>query len=121
MANAKFKKGQTVFYASTRFANNDREYYAAHKKGELVERKEELRVISRVVDSCGAKKITFLDRGKDSVFGRSANATADCFFTTAAEAFEYLVKFKAEHSGKGVTYVIYPNVVGDDTWVAPIL
>jgi hypothetical protein len=81
----RFSKGQTVFYASTNLgtvAKGERngEYTSVHLGA----------VITRTIDSCGAKQMTFEDHGCDSVFGKSVRADHPAFFATAEEAFAYL-------------------------------
>lgn len=43
-------------------------------------------VIERVVDACGARYVTFYDRGNDYVFHRRLSAASDLLFATRAEA-----------------------------------
>jgi hypothetical protein len=77
---ARFKKGQTVYYASLNFGSYDRGVTRIAV------------VIGRVVDSCGMKRLTFVDRGNDSVYGRSTRADNQQYFETADDAIVYLVK-----------------------------
>ena len=85
----KFKKGQTVFQASSNFATvaecakNGDVYIPSVSIGIVVERE---------VDSCGAKQITFTDRGgNDSIFSKKfCFAWGENIFSTAEEAFAAL-------------------------------
>lgn len=117
MAKAtRFIKGQTVYQAHNYFASNQdtREMMLANQ-GKPME--IEMRVISRIVDACGTKQVTFLDRGHDSVFGRKAPADSDTLFATPEEAFEYLRGIKARCDRETRVHHIHPEVVGDDVWV----
>jgi hypothetical protein len=88
MSKAKFSKGQTVFYACTGFAS-----VAVGKDNTI-----ELRVIARIVDACGLKQVTFVDRGNDGIYGRkfSFGPYSKQVFATAEEAFSYLESHKAK-------------------------
>ena len=82
----RFTKGQTVFYASTnlgRVGEGDRDHnFHSVQLGAVIERQ---------VDACGAKQVTFFNRGNnDSVFGRSQYASNQAICATASEAFEFL-------------------------------
>lgn len=101
----KFKKGQTVYQACTHFAENATSV--------------EYRVVSRVVDACGKKQVTFEDHGHDSVFRRRLLLDAGPkVFATADEAFSYLAQAPSDLRK---TPVINPDVVSDATWVPSIL
>lgn len=82
----RFTKGQTVFYASTNFSrvgDGDRAHDFHGVQIGLV--------IERQVDACGAKQVTFFNRGEnDSIFGRSHLANNPEICTTADEAFAFL-------------------------------
>ena len=114
---SKFTKGQTVYYASSNFSEVV-DYKA-------MTRSIEYRVISRIVDSCGAKQMTFVNRGYDSVFGKKVRSSNPTYFATPAEAFAFLENDKRVEGmiqrELKVTITIYPDVVGDDVWVPSIL
>jgi hypothetical protein len=81
----RFQKGQTVFYASTNFGSV--------AKGQIEDRIVYVQlgaVIARTVDACGAKQMSFFDRGADGIFGRTDFATHPAYFNTQEEAFAYL-------------------------------
>ena len=101
----RFAKGQTIFQACWQFAS---------KYPEVVEQ----RVISRTVDSCGKKFVTFEDHGHDSTYGRREPADSVLLFALADDAFKYL----ADNAGYVKCYkkvVIYPYVVSDREWLEP--
>lgn len=107
MTKAAFKKGQTVYQPVA---------YFAETKTHI-----EMRVVSRTVDSCGAKQITFVDHGFDSVFGKRALFTpgwSQPVFATPEEAFAQLEK--APRRKQRVT-VINPMVTSDSVWVDKII
>ncbi len=81
----RFTKGQTVFVATLNFF----EIASGEWKGHI-EIVHAGAVITRTVDACGAKQVTFENHGNDGVFGRSMYANSDQLFNTAEEAFEYL-------------------------------
>lgn len=90
----RFSKGQTVFFASYNLATvakgeRNGQMYWIQLGG----------VITRTIDSCGAKQMTFEDHGSDSTFGRSQYANHPAFFLTAEEAFAYL------HADKNVDVI----------------
>jgi hypothetical protein len=74
---AKFTKGQTVYMACN----------AICRKGQIFLGI----VISRTIDSCGAKQATFVDHGSVYAFGRKYTfAGHNSLFATAEEAFAAL-------------------------------
>ena len=75
---ARFTKGQTVYQISYRFTEN------------MDKRLAFVVCVSRIVDSCGAKRVTFYDRGNDGVYRRSHPADSTHLFTTHAEAITAL-------------------------------
>ena len=86
MTTKRFTKGQTVYYATADFAavgRGDREHgFADVYLGVVIERQ---------VDACGAKNITFFDRGgNDSTFGRRHFASSPFICASADEAFAFL-------------------------------
>ncbi len=81
----RFAKGQTVFFACL-----DMFEVASGERNGRLEIVHAGAVITRTVDACGAKQVTFEDHGNDSTFGRSMYANSDQLFNTAEEAFEYL-------------------------------
>ncbi len=97
---AQFKKGQTVYQACGHFASKGNDYTMA--------------VIERVVDGCGKKVLTFLERGEDEVFGKSARASSDGkfyrIFATADEAVEAL---KAGATDNRFAYYLIDGVQSD--------
>ena len=69
-------------------------------------------VFERTVDSCGAKKLTFFDKGNDSVLGRSVWLQNDrSCFATPAEAFDFL----HAHKGDNDSIEICPELMIDDS------
>lgn len=99
----RFIKGQTVFQACI--------YFASTPNYEVVER----RVVSRTVDSCGKKFVTFEDHGYDSVYGRRDYADSAMLHETADAAFRFLEQYPTLRGTKKV--IIYPNVVSDREWI----
>jgi len=103
---AKFKKGQKVYRASGNIS-------MIYKTGE-----DDIAlcmVVERTIDSCGEKRMTFVDYGSDFTFGRSVDMKyAENYFSTPEEAFEYLKSY----SGYRTCYEIHPEVVSDrdDKW-----
>ncbi len=98
----RFAKGQTVFMACTNFSSV--------AKGEIdgaIVYVQLGAVIARTVDACGAKQMSFFDRGADGIFGRTDFATHPAYFNTQEEAFAYL------RTSKNVD-VIARDVYADD-------
>ncbi len=92
----RFTKGQVVFQACRHFAENDTQI--------------EMRVISRTVDACGAKQVTFEDHGMDSVYGRRDQANSESLHASAESAFAQL---EAATAWYGKEKVINPSVLSD--------
>ena len=101
--SGRFTKGQTIFQACWRFAS---------RYPQVVEQ----RVISRTVDSCGKKFVTFENHGRDHVFGRREFADAKTLHSTAEDAFQFLAG-NPDYVKHYNTVVIYPHVVSDREWV----
>lgn len=97
--NKRFAKGQTVYQACAHFSGFEGDEH--HKETILGI------VVSRVIDSCGAKKITFAERGADWVYGKSDTANSQKLFADAESAFAYLAAYP-------YTDVICPDVYADD-------
>jgi hypothetical protein len=117
----RFKKGQEVFQVCPHFSTNDIAYFTARRMGETIQRLTEMRVVSRTVDTCGAKQMTFEDHGLDGVFGRSVSAQDTRFFDTADEAFAFLRSFEQANARENHAFVIYPTVVSDREWINPTI
>lgn len=84
----RFTKGQVIYQVCQNLAS----ITEAQKNGDTYFYPVTLgAVVERQVDSCGAKQVTFYNRGgNDSVFGRSNLARAAELFADSAAAFEYL-------------------------------
>jgi len=100
MAKSRFVKGQIVYSVCTRFSTFG-QYAIRNASGKFLGWTDGPKtrdghaikiavVIERQVDACGAKQVTFYDRGNnDSVFGRMERADIPTIFNTAEEAFAY--------------------------------
>lgn len=77
----KFVKGQIVYCVSEHFDIRDDVQIGA--------------VISRTVDSCGKKFMTFVNFGFDSAFGRRSALQNGRVFADASAAFEFLKQLNA--------------------------
>lgn len=103
-----FKKNQTVYVAKPSFAHR----YEAHRTVET-----QMVVVSRVVDSCGKKQMSFFDGGNDHIYGRRvlADASGSFYnvFSTPEEAFAALEGFKAQSESRGIKVTISADVLPD--------
>lgn len=99
----RFKKGQVVFYAEANVSS----IAEGERNGRFLIVRAGA-VITRTIDSCGVKQMTFEDHGNDSTFGKSQYSNNPFFFDNAEDAFECLRKW--EH-----TEVIAKKVYSDKT------
>jgi len=101
---SQFKKGQEVFQACLNYA----------AKGQL----SEIRVVSRIVDSCGKKQMTFVEHGKDGVYGKTKYTTVDGIFATVFAtpdaAFEFIAAY-TEARKDAFTWIVVNEVHDDST------
>lgn len=95
--NKRFQKGQLIYKATNNFQTYDGVGIAPIRMGAVIERQ---------VDACGAKQITFYDRGMDSIYSRKDRADSLKLFCTPEEAFAAL-------RSDPLVDVICPDVVSD--------
>lgn len=76
----RFHRGQTVYYGCNRIS----------EKGVFPYKETLCMVISRTIDTCGKKQITFKDYGSDFAFGRKELSGNPAYFNTPEEAFKYI-------------------------------
>lgn len=112
----RFTKGQTIFSVCTRFCadyENNNQFIA---------------VVERVVDACGAKQVTFFDRGKDSIYGRSDAATSPFLFDNSDDAFAFADQLAKEYSENEqkrdwkkikTTFHVYRAIISDADELGP--
>jgi hypothetical protein len=90
---SRFQKGQTVYLACHNFASihpTPEDYRKAHGCEEPPKDIAFGVVVSRVVDACGQKQVTFYDHGNDSIYGRSRPVDFPGLFETHQEAADFL-------------------------------